>query len=161
VHDTGNGAVGTVNYDVELPAFSKLPFSMSGLLVTSRAAAATVTARGDPELQKFMKLPPAGLRTFPQNDDVSVVAEVYDRSGSTPHAVDITTTVKAGDGKVVFEHNDQRSSSELQGANGAYLQTLALPVRDFAPGSYVLTVQARSRLGETASRQIAFDVTAP
>ena len=160
VHDTGNGAVGTVNYDVELPAFSKLPLSMSGLLVTSRAATATVTARGDPELQKFMKLPPAGLRTFPQTDDVSVVTEVYDRSGSTPHTVDITMAVKAGDGKVVFEHNDQRSSSELQGANGAYLQTVAVPVRDLAPGSYVLTVQAKSRLGQVASRQIAFDVTA-
>ena len=107
-----------------------------------------------------MKLPPAGLRTFPQTDDVSVVTEVYDRSGSTPHTVDITMTVKAGDGKVVFEHNDQRSSSELQGANGAYLQTIAVPVRDLAPGSYVLTVQARSRLGQVASRQIGFDVTA-
>lgn len=160
VHDTGNGAVGTVNYDLELPAFSKLPFSMSGLLVTSRAATATVTARGDPELQKFMKLPPAGLRTFSQADEVSVVTEVYDRAGSTPHTVDIAMTVKTGDGKVVFEHNDQRSSSELQGANGAYVQTIAVPVRELAPGSYLLTVEARSRLGQTASRQIAFDVAA-
>ena len=160
VHDTANGAVGTVNYDVELPAFSTLPFSMSGLLVASRAATATVTARGDPELQTFMKLPPAALRAFPQTDDVSVVTEVYDRSGSTPHTVDIATTVKAGDGKVVFEHNDQRSSSELQGSNGAFVHTIAVPVRDLAPGSYVLTVEARSRLGQTASRQIAFDVTA-
>ena len=60
------GVVGTVNYDMELPAFSELPLSMSGLLVTSRAATATVTARGDPELQKFMKLPPAGPGTFPK-----------------------------------------------------------------------------------------------
>jgi hypothetical protein len=158
VNDTGNGAVGTVNYDVELPAFSKLPFSMSGLLVTSRAATETVRARGDPELLKFMKMPPAGLRTFPQNDDVSVVTEVYDRSGSTPHTVDIATTVKAGDGKVVFERNDQRSSAELQGANGAYVHTVTIPVAEIAPGAYTLTVEARSRLGQSASRQIDFNV---
>ena len=107
-----------------------------------------------------MKLPPAGLRTFARTDDVSVVTEVYDRSGGAPHTVDITMTVKAGDGKVVFEHNDQRSSSELQGANGAYVQTIAVPVRDLAPGRYVLTIEARSRLGQSASRQIAFDVAA-
>ena len=88
------------------------------------------------------------------------MSEVYDYSGPAPHTVDIATTIASREGKVVFEHNDQRSSSELQGANGAYLQTIALPVRDLAPGSYVLTVQARSRLGQVASRQIAFDVTA-
>jgi len=159
VHDTANGTVGTVNYDVELPAFSKLPFSMSGLLVTSRAATATITARGDPELQKFMKLPPAGLRTFLQTDDVSVVTEVYDRSGSTPHTVDITTTVKGSDGKVVFDRNDQRSSEELQNANGAYVHTITIPVGEIAPGSYTLTIEARSRLGQSASRQIDFTVT--
>ena len=59
----------------------------------------------------------------------------------TPHTVDIATTVKSRDGKVVFEHNDQRSSSDLQGANGAYVHTIALPVSDLAQGNYVLTVR--------------------
>jgi len=160
VHDTATGSIGTVSYDLDVPDFRKQPLAISGLLVTSREASSTVTARGDPELQKVMNLPPVALRTFPQNDDVSVLSEVYDYSGPAPHTVDITTTIASREGKVVFEHNDQRASSELQGANGAYLQTIALPVRDLAPGSYVLTVQARSRLGQVASRQIAFDVTA-
>jgi VWFA-related protein len=159
-HDTATGAVGTVSYDLDLPAFSKLPFSMSGLLVSSRAAASTVTARGDAELQKMMNAPPVSLRSFPQNDDVSVLAEVYDRTGTTPHTVDIVTTIAAPEGRVVFERSDQRSSSELQGANGAYVHTARLPVSELAPGRYVLTVEARSRLGHTTSRQIAFDVIA-
>ena len=160
VYDTANGATGTVMYDLDVPAFSKLPFSMSGLLVTSREALSTVTARGDPELQKFLKLPPAALRTFPQNDEVGVVTEIYDRSGTTPHTVDIKTTVKSREGKVVFEHNDQRSSDELKGANGAYVHGIGLPVGELPPGSYVLTIEARSRLGQSASRQIEFTVTA-
>jgi hypothetical protein len=39
------------------------------------------------------------------------------------------------------------------------VQTIGLPVGDLAPGRYVLKVEARSRLGQTTSRQIAFDVT--
>jgi len=160
VYDTANGAIGTVMYDLDVPAFSKLPFSMSGLLVTSREAVSTVTARGDPELQKFLKLPPAALRTFPKNDEVAVVTEIYDRTGTTPHTVDVTTTVKSREGKVVFEHNDQRSSDELKGANGAYVHGIGLPVGELPPGSYLLTIEARSRLGQSASRQMEFTVAA-
>ena len=160
VYDTANGAIGTVMYDLDVPAFSKLPFSMSGLLVTSREAVSTVTARGDPELQKFLKLPPAALRTFPRNDEVAVVTEIYDRTGTTPHTVDVTTTVKSREGKVVFEHSDQRSSDELKGANGAYVHGIGLPVGELPPGSYLLTIEARSRLGQSASRQMEFTVAA-
>ena len=59
----------------------------------------------------------------------------------------------------MFEHNDQRSSSELQGANGAYVHGIGSPVGELPPGSYVLTIEARSRLGQSVSRQIEFDVT--
>lgn len=160
VHDVATGAVGTLSYDLDVQDFNKVPFGMSGLLVTSREASSTVTARGDPQLQSFMNAPPVSLRTFPQSDDVTVVVEIYDRLGSAPHTVDVATTVTSREGKIVFEHNDQRSSGELQGNNGAYVQTIAVPVRDLAPGSYVLTVEARSRLGQTASRQLAFSVAA-
>ena len=54
VHDTATGSIGTVSYDLDVPDFRKLPLAISGLLVTSREASSTVTARGDPELQKFM-----------------------------------------------------------------------------------------------------------
>ena len=37
-HDTATGSIGTVSYDLDVPDFRKLPFSMSGLLVTSREA---------------------------------------------------------------------------------------------------------------------------
>ncbi len=158
-HDTATGSVGTLSYELDVPDFRTLPFSMSGLLITSREATATVTARGDVELQKFMKAPPVSLRSFPQNDEVAVVAEIYDRSGTAPHTVDIRTTIKSAEGRVVFERNDRRSSAELQGANGAYVQTIGVPVGELAPGSYTLTVEARSRLGQSAARQIIFDVT--
>ena len=157
-HDTATGAVGTVNYDLDVPNFNDLPLAMSGLLLTSRDAASTVTARGDAELQKFMNAPPVSLRTFRRADDVAVVADIYDRAGSTLHIVDIVTVVKSRDGKVLVEQKDERSSADLGGAVGAYVHQASVPVGDLQPGKYVLSVEARSRLGQAVSRQIEFDV---
>ena len=159
-HDTASGAVGTVSYDLDVPDFTTLPFAMSGLLVMSRDATSIVTARGDAELQKFMNAPPVALRAFRKSDEVAVVAEVYDRAAATPHTVDIVTTVKSSDGQVVFTHDEKRSSADLKSAVGAYLHMVPVPLGDFPPGSYVLTVEARSRLGQSVSRHIEFAVTA-
>lgn len=158
VHDTATGAVGTVSHDLEVPDFTELPLAMSGLLVTSKDAASTVTARGDVELQRFMNSPPVSLRAFRKTDDVAVVTEIYDRNGSTPHSVDIATTVKSRDGKVVFDQTDERSSAELRGAAGAYLHQARVPVANLPPGNYVLSIEVRSRLGQSVSRHMPFDV---
>jgi hypothetical protein len=160
VHDEGNDALGAVNYHLEIPDFHKAPFGMSGVLLSSKAGVATMTARADPQLQKMMPAPPVGLRAFPQNDELMAFVEVYDRGGATAHTVDIVTTVKSDAGTVVFEHDDERSSSELQGASGGYGHLVRIPMNEFSPGHYVLTVEARSRLGQTATRQVGFDVTA-
>ena len=108
-----------------------------------------------------MPAPPVALRMFPQDDEVQVFAEVYERAAATPHIVDITTTVTANGGTVVWKHSDERSSSELQGANGGYGHTVRVPMSGLQPGRYVLTVEARSRLGQTASRELPFEVVAP
>jgi VWFA-related protein len=157
--NSASGAVGALSYDLEIPDFHKLPFSISGVLLTSMAGAATLTARPDEQLKNLMPAPPVSLRTFPQNDEVVVFAEIYDRGGNTPHTVDIATTVRSNEGAIVFEHSDERSSSELQGARGGYGHSARVPMSKLAPGRYVLTVEARSRLGHTASRQIPFEVT--
>jgi hypothetical protein len=159
--DVATGAVGALSYDLEIPDYEKLPLSMSGLLLTSAAGSATPTARGDAELQRLLPGPPTSLRMFPQADELVLFAEVYDRTGGTPHTVDITTTVKSVGGRIVFEHNDERSSAELQGANGGYGHAVTVPMSELEPGRYVLTVEARSRLGDIASRQTQFEVTAP
>ncbi len=104
-----------------------------------------------------MPAPPVALRVFPKDDEVLVFAEIYDRAGGTPHAVDITTTVTASTGTVVWKHSDERSSSEVQGARG-YGHLVRVPMAGIEPGRYVLTVEARSRLGQTASRAVPFEV---
>jgi VWFA-related protein len=161
-HDQGGGNAGSVVADLEVPDFAKLPFSMSGVALTSASAVTAPTVRPDELLRQVMPGPPVAARSFPQNDDVALFVEVYDNEAARPHKVDITTTVTSDEGKVVIKAEEARDSSELQGRRGGYGYAARLLLKDLPPGPYVLTVSARSRLGDTppAERQVAFTVTA-
>jgi len=159
-HDAGGGALGSVIYELDVPDFVKSPLTMSGLAITSMSGAALPTTRPDEQLKTVMPGPPVALRTFPQNDEIAVFAEVYDNEASKPHKVDIATTVTSDDAKVVFKNDEERSSTDIQGKRGGYGYVGRIPMKDLAPGTYVLKVEARSRLGSgtTVSREVQFTV---
>jgi VWFA-related protein len=161
-HDSGGGAVGSVLYDLDVPDFAKLPFSMSGVVLAS-AAAREPTVRNDEALRQVLPGPPVASRSFPQNDDVAMFVEVYDNENSKPHKVDIVTTVTTDEGAVVAKTEEVRDSSELQGRRGGYGYATRIATKELTPGSYVLTVSARSRLGgaPAAERRVQFTVTPP
>jgi VWFA-related protein len=159
-HDSGGGAVGSVLYDLDVPDFAKSPISMSGITLTSLSAAGRPTVRPDEQLRGVLPASPVAQRTFPQNDELSLFAEVYDNSASTPHKVDITTTITTDEGKVMFKTDEERDSSDLGGKSGGYGFTAKVPMKDLAPGPYVLTVSARSRVSPNPSvqRQLRINV---
>ena len=161
-HDSGGGAVGSVLYDLEVPDFTKAPISMSGVVLTSMAASMRPTVRPDEQLRQMLPGPPAALRTFPRNDEIALFAEVYDNSASTPHKIDITSTITTDEGKQLFKSEEERDSSELGGKTGGYGYTAKIPLKDLEPGPYVLTVTARSRVSPNPSvqRQVRINVEA-
>ena len=162
-HDQAGGNVGSVQYDLEVPDYAKVPFSMSGLVLTSAAGSALPTAKADEQLKPMMPGPPVALRTFPQNDEIVLFTEVYDNAGASPHKVDITTTVTTDEGKVLFKTDETRDSTDLGGKRGGYGYTTRVPLKDLALGRYVLKVEAKSRLGNTppVARELQFTVEAP
>lgn len=147
-YESGGDKVGSVRYDLEVPDFTKAPLSMSGLVLSSTAGSLIPTAAPDEQLREVLPGPPVAMRTFAQNDELALFAEIYDNDASKSHKVDITTTVTTDEGKVVFKADDVRDSSELQGKRGGYLYPARIPLKDLAPGSYVLQVAARSRVGQ-------------
>lgn len=161
--DPGGGSAGSLVADLDVPDFAKLPFSMSGVALTSASAVTQLTVRPDESLQQVMPGPPVAARSFPQNDEVALFVEVYDNDPGKPHKVDITTTVTSDEGKAMIKTEETRDSSELQGRRGGYGYAARLVLKDLPPGPYVLSVSARSRLGDTppAERQVPFTVTAP
>jgi VWFA-related protein len=162
-HDSAGGNVGAVQYDLDVPDFTKLQFSMSGVALTSITASQLPTAHPDEQTRGVLPAPPAATRSFPQNDEVALFAEIYDNEAKTPHKVDITTTVTTDDGKVMFTTAEQRDTTDFQGKTGGFGYTTRVPMKDLAPGLYVLKVSARSRLGnkDAIERQIRFAVTPP
>jgi hypothetical protein len=158
--DSSKTTVGSIIYDLDVPDFYKQPVGVSGLTLTSLAGASMMTARPDDQLKQVLPAPPVALRTFPQNDEIALFAEVYDNSGKAPHKLDITTTVLSDEGKELFKNQETRDSSELQGAKGGFGYTARVPLNDIPPGMYVLHVEGRSRLGSgaAAGRDVQFRV---
>ena len=161
--DARTGRAGSVVYDLDVPDYHKLPFGISGLALTSLSGAAMATARADEQLKAVMPAPPIAQRAFPQNDELALFAEIYDDGRVPPHKVDIMTTVRSDSGTVLYKNEETRDSSELQGQRGGYGYTARIPLTELAAGPYVLTVEARSRLGDrpAASREVSFTITAP
>jgi VWFA-related protein len=158
--DSAKSNVGTIIYDLDVPDFFKAPFSMSGIVLTSLSGAAMATAKNDEQLKAVLPAPPIGQRSFPQNDEIALFAEIYDNTAGTPHKVDIVTTIIADEGRVLFKTEESRDSSELQGAKGGFGYTARVPLNGVPPGLYVLRVEGRSRLGQnqTARREVQFNV---
>ncbi|PYQ97210.1 MAG: hypothetical protein DMF97_14260 [Acidobacteria bacterium] len=161
-HDAG-GAIGSVLYDLVVPDFTKTPIGMSGITLTSVSSSARPTVRPDEQLRSVLPASPVANRTFPQNDEIALFAEIYDNSATTPHKVDIASTITTDEGKVMFKADDERDSSELGGRSGGYGYSASIPLKDIAPGRYVLTVSARSRVSPnpTVERQVRINVTSP
>ena len=95
--------------------------------------------------------PPIALRTFPQNDEIALFAEVYDNAGATPHKVDITTTVTTDEGKVMFKTDEVRDSADLGGKRGGYGYTTR--DSDEGSGARQLRAEGRSEIAAEATRR--------
>jgi VWFA-related protein len=160
--DTTSKRTGSVHLDLDVPDFGSEPLMMSGLVLTSALAAQMRTAQGNPndDVRKMLPGPPTASRAFRSGEELALAAEIYDNEAKTPHSVDITTSLVADDGREIYKHEDQRSSSELGGASGGYGHTARIPLKGVAPGLYVVKVEARSRLGkgQLVSRQILIRV---
>jgi len=144
------GTAGSVMSDIDVPDFYKQPFAMSGLTLIASAGSQLPTARvkDDPVGLLLMQAPTA-VRTFTRDDQLTLFAEVYENQQNLPpHKVDIATEVRAEGGRVVFSNSEERSSTELQGGRGGYGYTVQVPLKDFAPGLYVVHVASKSRGGK-------------
>lgn len=160
--EANNGAVGSVFMDLDVPDFS-VPFSMSGLLLSSSAAGLTPTPRMEETLKALLPVPPTTARGFATAETLFGYVDVYD-SLQPAHAVDITTSVTRVDGTKVFSTTDERQSSELGTSKGGGDGVpFTVPLTDIEPGLYVLNVEARPRLANRSAvfREATFAVYGP
>jgi VWFA-related protein len=156
--EEGASRSGSTFYDLDVPDFQKAGFSMSGIALTSAGASATPTVRAVEVLKDVLPGPPVTVREFARNDQIGLFAEFYENApNAPPHSIELETTVRAEDGRVVFANREQRSSTDLQGQSGGYGYAVRFPLTEFAPGLHVIRVQGRTLAGG-ADAPIAKDV---
>lgn len=162
-HDREKNLVGSVVVDLEVPEFDRQRVGMSALLVASNETASVLTARTDQALASVLSAPPTAARVFARDDELAVFAQIYDNSGSTPHTVEVVTSVTADAGGIVFINRATRASSDRNGSVSSEDVVTRVPLAELAPGDYILAVEATSQLAldGPARRTVRFTVAPP
>jgi VWFA-related protein len=151
-HQLG-GATGSVVTHVDVPNYSRDPLHLSGIVLGSARAAAPRLLREDHVLADLLPGGPTALRRFSPDDTLTAFAEVYTEARTKPEDVRLTTTVTRARGGRVRSEAGTRIRSEA----GVAGYTAVIPLAEFAPGDYVLTLEARAGR-RTATRQLPFAV---
>ena len=160
--DSGKVRQGSVHFDLDVPDFTRNPIALSNIALAATADR-SVYSPPKPGFDPFNGLlpgPPSALREFPVNSEIAAAVEVYDNKPTPTHGIDVTARVRADDGRIVFNKHEERSSDELHGTPGGFGYTFRIPLQGWAPGLYVLEVEAKTRLTDTepATRVIQFEV---
>lgn len=153
-----SGRSGSVFTNLDVPDFTKGPVAMGNVMLASSSAGKTPTSIDVPGLKDLLPGPPTTSRTFALDDTIVVFGQVYDNDADKPHTVDLSATVHADDGTQLFVTRESRDGREI-GADHGYAYIARIPLQDLVPGRYVLTVQAKSRLGgDPATKEIEFTI---
>lgn len=150
---------GSVNFDLDVPDFLKDPLTMSDIALTSQLSGVAPTIRPKDPLEKMLPGPLTSYREFPQADEIALFTEIYDNVKQA-HKTQITATVKAEGGTQVFQTKEERDSADLKGSAGGYGFEARIPLKQMAPGLYVLRVEAMTQVGDraTTAKEVVFRV---
>lgn len=129
---------GSVFADVEVPDFSK-GLAMSGLLLTSSRVNAVPTSI-DPETYELLSMLPSVRRSFRSDDEIMVMAEIYDNSRSRP--IEVITTIRDAAGVEQYRRVTKVEARDLKVSGGTYRHAAQVPLQRLT-GALVLSVEAR------------------
>jgi VWFA-related protein len=151
---------GSVLYDLDVPDFTKGEMALSSVAIASAIASRIPTTGTDNHWQQVLHTLPTTQREFSSRDELRQYVEVY-ISDKKVEEIDVTATVRSDAGTRVFFN---RQTIRVQrGSDKTATQPVltAIPLKDFKPGQYVLTVEARGTGQEQwpAERNIPFTVS--
>jgi hypothetical protein len=158
--DVNGSTAGSVIADLEVPDFTKPPIIMSGVILTSKAAAGVVTSEPKFSIGEVLPGPPTTRREFSRGDSLAAYAEVYENGRNrTPHTVSLKADLRTDEGRIVQTVSQQRSSTELQGKSGGYGFRPELSL-DVDPGIYVIHLEAQANIADrpTVTRRVQIRV---
>jgi VWFA-related protein len=159
--DGGGNSKGSVQYDLDVPDFSKGPLTMSGLALASVSDLGRPTTGSDKAWNQRFAQPPTAARVFSDADDILVSGEIY-RNDSQLEDIDVTTSVRSASDEVVFERDQTLTpgTNVASGAPSTLRHQTKIPLQGMDAGDYLLVVEAASTAdtNAVASRQIPFTI---
>ena len=151
--DGSGSAKGSVQYDLDVPDFSKDPITMSGLTLSLASEEHQPTAGGDKDWPKRFDHAPTARRTFRSGDELTVAGEAYINE-KWEGQIQANTMVLRPSGDVAIQTHDTLGA----GGPSTYRYDSTVALTDLEPGDYIFKVEVQT--GDfTASRQIPFAVT--
>ena len=149
------GKTGMVVADVDVPDFTKGAISMSGIVIASPPAAPQAMIRRDATIQRFLgTMHPTAARRFSRRDALTAYVEVY-TSTDTKVTQAVAQIARAGQNRP-----REYPLTPTYSQPGQTVIRRLFPLREFEPGDYILTLEARADK-RTASRRVLFTVTDP
>lgn len=152
-----NGLTGSVYADLNAPDFTKDALAMSDLLLTSASADKIVTGKGGTNFT--VSGAASTVRAFSVDDVLTASTGIYVNDKAHAFTIDLKAGVFADDGSQVFAKDDERQSADIARDPAGYGYQINVPLKTLAPGRYVLSVSAVSRLGgQPVTRETEFVV---
>jgi hypothetical protein len=139
-HNPDTGKLGVMNLDVTVPDFAARRVSLSAI---GLARAASTDTPPPVAGRSILPLPATTIRAFLRDESVTAFARVYERAEAADVPVRVDARLLDGEGAVVAA--DARDFTPgACGGNGGCEWRWRLPIEGFAPGMYLLTVEASS-----------------
>jgi hypothetical protein len=157
VRESGAGELGSVFYDLDVPDFTKGDIAMSGLLMTAASSRLLLTPEPDAMVPTTLLPGPAtSRREFLQGDTLNLFAEVYDNTRGHRRDIEVVTTLLAETGTDVFRSTQSLSADRPGTAkNSSFQYSTTIPLKDIAPGRYLLRVDASARGAASDSSRVS------
>jgi VWFA-related protein len=152
------GTGGSAILDVDTGEPGKLAISIGSILVIGSPDRAMPTTGNFQILHAVLPGPPTTARDFAPSDTLVAFADVSDKGEGSGHEDEIRATVQDARGHEVFRNATTHQRSELSAKKNGFGYVARVPLSGFSSGIYVLTIDARTPNGKTASRSVGFSV---
>ena len=119
------------------------------MAVTSNQARETVTVSPPGSTVVVFPGPPTTAREFSRDDVVTLFAEAYENRKKR-HQVQMSMELRDATGKVLDRLEMERTSPDKPKEPGIYVFSPSLSLEEVPPGSYVISVEAKSSLEKKA-----------
>jgi VWFA-related protein len=142
------GLTGTVFYDLEVPDFRKEKLMLGGMLLTAASSQQTPSIQPDPIVSKLLPAAATSRREFPKDDILALYTEIYDNlSARQARRIDVAVRLLSESGTEVFVSKDElaNAATPTEKPWEIYGYAKQIPLKDVAPGRYLLRVDAQVR----------------